>query len=178
MRKETSWLLVVSLTNYLMPQILSMVNDVFGPSNRIRQVRFGACSFIYKNCLFVVGGGLIIFHATLLLTDYRADEHYSKFRRMDYFIIYNLPTKTEDFKAVVYKNWLIITGGCNRDGFHLDFLSSIYNFSLVPPYAGTLLTRMPQPRVCHGAELMNYNISVVGEKTSYIYQTKTISIVY
>ena len=134
------------------------------PSNPMRQGRYGACSFVHKNSLFVAGGC-----SDTLGTD--TIERMNITQNSEQWTTFpaKLPTNNKNFKAVVYKDRLIITGGYNYDGGSLsrNFLASIYDVSLVPPYAGKLLTTMPQPRVCHGAELINDNIFVVGGRTSF-----------
>ena len=133
------------------------------PSSPMRQGRYGACSFVHKNSLFFAGGHCGIFNVTDTIKRMNITQNSEQWT----IFPAKLPTKNQNFKAVVYKDRLIITGGYNCDGVSRTFLASIYDVSLVPPYAGKLLTTMPQPRVCHGTELINNNIFVVGGKTGY-----------
>ena len=141
-----------------------MVNDVLGlfKSNETRSL-WGMFFPVHKNSLFFAGGHFGIFNVTDTIKRMNITPNSEQWTNFPA----KLPTKNWNFKAVVYKDRLIITGSYNCDGCSLTFLASIYDVSLVPPYAGKLLTTMPQPRVCHGAELINNNIFVVGGKTGY-----------
>ena len=135
-------------------------------SNPLRQGRCSACSFVHKNSLFVAGGRFSVVNGSSTNTIERMSITQNSEQWTDFPA--KLPTKNRNFKAVVNKDRLIITGGYNCYGGSRSriFLASIYDVSLVPPYAGKLLTTMPQPRVSHGAELINDNIFVVGGTTS------------
>ena len=71
----------------------------------------------------------------------------------------NLPVKVAGHKCVVYGNRLLIIGGGRRED---DFLDTIYELLLVPPYSCKLLCHMKKKRALHGAELFGDKVLIAG----------------
>ena len=71
----------------------------------------------------------------------------------------NLPVKVSGHKCVVYGNRLLIIGGRTEKS---DFLDTIYELTLVPPYSCKLLCHMKKKRAFHGVELFDDKVLIVG----------------
>ena len=75
-----------------------------------------------------------------------------------------LPVKLTSHAVNVYQDSLYITGGFNwNEGKTSD---AMYKVALTPPYTGKLLTRIPQPRRYHGAEIVNGRLFILGGTTT------------
>ena len=70
-----------------------------------------------------------------------------------------LPVKVCGHKCVVYGNRLLIIGGGSTDD---DFLNTIYELLLVPPYSCKLLCHMKKKRGFHAAELFDDKVLIAG----------------
>ena len=71
----------------------------------------------------------------------------------------NLPVKVAGHKCVVYCNRLLIIGGKTEKG---NFLDTIYELLLVPPYSCKLLCHMKKERAFHGVELFDDKVLIAG----------------
>ena len=71
----------------------------------------------------------------------------------------NLPVKVVGHKCVVYSNRLLIIGGGRNED---DYIDTIYELLLVPPYSCKLLCRMKKKRAFHGVELFDDKVLIVG----------------
>ena len=77
-----------------------------------------------------------------------------------------LPVKLTSHAAIVYQNKLYAVGGYNWDEGKTSDV--IYEVDLAPPYAAKILTRMPQERQIHRAELANGKLFILaGTTTGY-----------
>ena len=108
-------------------------------------------SFIYKDQLFVVGGVLTKTIETLDLNVLPL--MWRKFPG-------ELPYGCRGHQTVVYQDRVIHIGGFNCDeGKGSNVISEL---QLAPPYNVKELCRMPQPRDCHGAEIFEDKILILG----------------
>jgi hypothetical protein len=84
-----------------------------------------------------------------------------------------LPTKLAYHSSVLYNDHLIVTGG------HIGNAVSdcIHEVQLVPPYTVKILSRMPEPRQCHGMEIFDDNLLIVGGIRTGRYQDNLSSVV-
>ena len=73
-----------------------------------------------------------------------------------------LPVKMHAYSSVVYKNSLIVTGGYDAD--QSAFSDCIRTVELIPPYTVKLLSKMPEPIVCHSTTLCDDSILIFGGK--------------
>ncbi len=86
-----------------------------------------------------------------------------------------MPIKCRAHKMVRHENSAILTGG--RDDNNVS--DGIYEVSLNPPYNTKVLTQMPEPRCCHGCEIIDNQVVVAGGTTSkYLKDAKNTVYVY
>ena len=84
-----------------------------------------------------------------------------------------LPAKLAYHSSVLYNDHLIVTGGDNENGTS----DCIHDVELVPPYTVKTLSRMPEPRQCHGMEIFDDNLLIVGGSTTGRCQDNLSSVV-
>ena len=75
---------------------------------------------------------------------------------------FKMPIKCYGHKMVCHENNVIQTGG--RDDGNVS--DGIYEISLNPPHNTKLLTKMPEPRLSHGCEIIDNQVVVAGGRTS------------
>ena len=111
----------------------------------------GASSFIYKHQLFVVGGQLCKTIETLDLNELPLK--WTKSRG-------ELPDVCDDHQTVVYQESVIHIGGHSRG----KLLSSnvISELQLTSHCTMKELCQMPEPRQCHGAEVIEDKVLILG----------------
>ena len=114
----------------------------------------GASSFIYKNQLFVVGGSGSKPIETLDLNELPLK--WTKFRG-------ELPYKCDDHQTIVYQQSVIHIGGYNwgKEGWS----NVISELQLTSPCTMKELCQMPEPRGCHGAEVFEDKVLILGGYT-------------
>jgi hypothetical protein len=86
-----------------------------------------------------------------------------------------LPVKLSAHDVTVYQGKLYITGGYNWTEKKTS--DAIYELSLAPPYTVKFLTRMPQPRKNHRAEIVNGKLFILGGTTTDDVKNATDSVV-
>jgi hypothetical protein len=84
-----------------------------------------------------------------------------------------LPAKLAYHSSVLYNDHLIVTGGRNGNAVS----DCIHEVQLVPPYTVKTLSRMPESRQCHGMQLFDDNLLIVGGSTICSYQGSLSSVV-
>ena len=85
-----------------------------------------------------------------------------------------LPARMYEQSSVVYKDCLFVTGGYNADQ---DVCSDcIHEVKLKPPYTVKLLSKMPEPRVCHSTVLCDDSILIVGGRKTESYKENLSSV--
>ncbi|CAB4003671.1 E3 ubiquitin- ligase NRDP1 [Paramuricea clavata] len=117
------------------------------PMNDIHK---GASSFIYKDQLFVVGGGGSKAIETLNLNELPLK--WTKF-------LGELPYKCDDHQIVVYQQSVIHIGGYNHGKGWSNVVSEL---QLTSPCIMKELCQMLQPRGCHGAEVFEDKVLILG----------------
>ena len=110
----------------------------------------GASSFIYKDQFFVVGGVSSKAIETLNL-----DELPLKWTKF----LGELPYECFDHPIVVYQQSVIHIGGFNDDKGCSNVISEL---QLTSPCIMKELCQMPQPRACHGAEVFEDKVLILG----------------
>ncbi len=115
----------------------------------------GASSFIHKDQLFVVGGEHSKTIETLDLNELPLK--WTKFRG-------ELPYECDDHQTVVYQQSVIHIGGYNygKEGRS----NVISELQLTQPCIMKELCQMPEPRGCHGAEVFEDKVLILGGCTS------------
>ena len=116
-----------------------------------------ASSFIYKDQFFVAGGNHSKTIETLDLSV--VPLKWMKFPG-------KLPYDCDGHQTVVYEERVIHIGGFNYDERELS--NVISELQLNPPYTVKELCRMPQPRECHGAEIFEDKVLILGGKKSLV----------
>ena len=115
----------------------------------------GASSFIYKDQLFLVGGEDSKTIETLDLSVLPLT--WRKFPG-------ELPYECCVHQTIVHQDRVIRIGGYNDDE---DEVSNVISeLQLTPPYNLKELCQMPEPRGCHGAEIFEDKVLILGGKKS------------
>lgn len=70
----------------------------------------------------------------------------------------SLPIKVAAHRCVLYENRLLLLGGT----YEKEFLDTIYELLLVPPYSSRLLCHMKRKRAFHGVELFSDKVLIAG----------------
>jgi N-acetylneuraminic acid mutarotase len=109
-----------------------------------------ASSFIYKNQFFVVGGADGKAIATLNL-----DELPLKWTKF----LGELPYECHDHQTVIYQQSVIHIAGFQSDKGWSNVISEL---QLTSPCIMKELCQMPQPRTCHGAEVFEDKVLILG----------------
>ena len=116
----------------------------------------GASSFIYKDQLFIVGGDGSKKLESLNLTELPLQ--WIKFPGA-------LPYKCDDHQTVVYQQRIINIGGyISNKGRRSNVISEL---QLTSPCVMKELCQMPEPRDCHGAELFEDKLLILGGQKSH-----------
>ena len=118
-----------------------------------------ASSFIYKDQLFVVGGVLCKTIETL-------DLSVLPLKWMNF--PGKLPYGCYDHQTVVYQERVFHIGGFNHDEDKQS--SMISELQLASPYSVKELCQMLEPRDCHGAEIFEDKILILGGKKANAYE--------
>ena len=124
--------------------------------SQMNEVHSGASSFIYNDQLFVVGGDGSKTIETLDLKELPLK--WMKFPG-------ELPYGCDDHQTVVYQQRVIHIGGYNYDkGTRSNMISQL---QLTTPCTMKKLCEMPEPLYCHGAQVFEDKVLVLGgEKSS------------
>ena len=122
----------------------------------MNEERFGALSFIYEDQLFVSGGFRSKTIETLDLSVLPLK--WMKFPG-------KLPYRCRDHQTIVHQERVIHIGGYNYDeGERSNMISEL---QLTPPYNVKELCQMPEPRECHGAEIFEDKVFILGGGKSW-----------
>ena len=110
-----------------------------------------ASSFIYNDQLFIVGG---FYNKTMETLD--LNELPLKWEKCPG----ELPYSCQNRQTVVYQQRIIYIGGYNRDqGERSDMISEL---ELTSSCTMKKLCQMPEPRSCHGAEIFEDKVMILG----------------
>ena len=124
-----------------------------------------ASSFIYNDQLFVVGGAG---NKTMETMD--LNELHLKWMKFPG----ELPYVGDDHKTVVYQQRVIHVGGYNYDKIRQS--NMISELQLTSPCTMKELCQMPEPRECHGAEIIEDKVLVFGGQKSFDYTSSLDSV--
>ena len=117
----------------------------------MNEQHWGASSFIYNDQLFIVGGFNSKTIETLDLNELPLKWMKSPGK---------LPYRCYDHQTVIYQQRIIHIGGYNCDqGRRSDMISEL---QLTSPCTMKKLCQMPEPRDCHGAEIFEDKVMILG----------------
>ena len=134
----------------------------------MKQVRSAPSAFVHGREIYVSGGRNGT-KATDSIESLNVDEEHFEWRESPV----TMPLMC---RMVRHENSAILTGGLCDDGNVSD---GIYEISLDPPHNSKLLTQLPDPRCCHGCEIVNNQVTVAGGRTSnYLKDAKNTVYVY
>jgi hypothetical protein len=120
-----------------------------------------ASSFIYKDQFFVVGGN------SKAIETLNLDELPLKWTKF----LGELPYKCDAHQTVVHQQSVIHIGGYN----YVKGLSNVISeLQLTSPCIMKELCQMPQPRACHGAEVFEDKVLILGGYCSGIWNTDSV----
>ena len=111
----------------------------------------GASSFIYNDQLFVVAGARVKSIETLNLNELPLK--WLKYAG-------ELPYKCDEHQTVVHQQRIIHIGGLNYT--RLEMSNMISELKLTSPCTMKELCQMPTPRSCHGAEIFEDKVLILG----------------
>ena len=116
----------------------------------MNEMRLEASSFIYKDQVFVVGG---LINKTVESLDVKLPLKWKKFSGQ-------LSYACSNQRTVVCQQSIIHIGGYNYDQREQSNLIS--ELQLTSPCAMKELCQMPEPRACHGAEVVEDKVLILG----------------
>ena len=120
--------------------------------------RESASSFVYNNHVTLAGG---LCHGGSVNNMIQMNVHLvPDFATNWTDFAAKLPSRMLSHCSVVYKDSLFVTGGYNAD--QRVYSDCIHEVKLKPPYTVKLLSKMPEPRVCHSTVLCDDSILIVG----------------
>ena len=131
-------------------EIFSWEKNGWYEISQMNEEREGASSFIYNDQLFVVGG--------ITNTIETLDLNELPLKWMEFSE--KLPYESYEHQTVVYQQRVIHIGGYNVDE---DKTSNVISeLQLTSPCTLKELCQMPQPRYCHGAEVFEDKVLILG----------------
>ncbi|CAB4040606.1 RING finger 151-like [Paramuricea clavata] len=131
-------------------EIFSWEKNGWHGISQMNEGHSGASSFIYNDQLFVVGG----FTKTIETLDLNE----LPLKWMEFSD--KLPYESYGHQTVVYQQRVIHIGGYNRDERKKS--NMISELQLTSPCTLKELCQMPQPRDCHGAEVFEDKVLILG----------------
>ena len=139
---------------------------------RMPEKRGGTSSFVYNNHVTLAGGycGGGSVHDMIQMNTHPVPDlatNWSDFGA-------KLPARMFGHSSVVYKDSLFVTGGYNAD--HNVCSDCIHEVELKPPYTVKLLSKMPEPRICHSTVLRDDSILIVGGRKTVNYKDNLSSV--
>ncbi|XP_028414541.1 E3 ubiquitin-protein ligase NRDP1-like [Dendronephthya gigantea] len=142
------------------------------PLPGLNHPRTASASCVYNNDVLVVGGydGKV---RTDKIEVLKMNQHPLRWTMFDG----KLPVKLSGHDVIVYQGKSYTIGGI--DWNERKTSNAIYEIALTPPYTTKLLTRMPEARRNHRAELVNGKLFILGGRTGlYIKNTFDSVVVY
>jgi hypothetical protein len=133
-------------------EVFNMASKTWRPLSAMNTDRPGASSVFYQGHMLVTGGASISdLDSVEKLNHDQQDGHWVESQL-------KLPAPSANHACVVYRNRLLVIGGfsCPR------VYDTIHEIQLTSPFTSRLLTTMPRPICCHGAEIVNDKIYIVG----------------
>ena len=139
-------------------EMFSMATKTWTPLQPMKERRGGTSSVVHNNQLFVVGG-YVSSVERLPLNAVHVDQTLPWEN-----VAVKLPGKLAAHCSVVFNGQLIVIGG--YDSGKQEYLDSITEISLVPPYSSKLVATLPQRRCYHGVAIFGDKILIVGGRES------------
>ena len=131
----------------------------WSPLQSLPKMRHGATSFVHNNHVTIAGGDCPVRVDDMISMNINPNPdlsvHWSD-------CPVKLPTKLANHSSVLYNDHLIVTGGSCGNAVS----DCIHEVQLVLPYTVKTLSRMPEPRQCHGMEIFDDNLLIVGGRTT------------
>ena len=142
----------------------------WSPLQSLPKKRYAASSFVHNNHVTIAGGycsGRCVDDMIRMNINPNPDlsMHWSD-------CPVKLSTKLAHYSSVLYNDHLIVTGGDNGNAVS----DCIHEVQLVPLYTVKTLSRMPEPRQCHGTEIFDDNLLIVGGRTTTVCQGNLSSV--
>ena len=137
-------------------EIFSWEKNCWFKVSPMNEERFGASSFIYEDQLFVSGG-----HASKTIETLDLSVLPLKWMKCPG----KLPYRCHDHQTVVFQERVIHIGGHNYD--KRKWSNVISELQLTSPYNVKELCRMHEPRGCHGAEIFQDKVLILGGGKSW-----------
>ena len=131
----------------------------WSPLQSLPKERFGATSFVCNNHVTIAGGYCPGIVDDMIRMNINPNPDLSM-HWTDCPV--KLPTKLAYHRSVLHNDHLIVTGGHTGNAVS----DCIHEVQLVPPYTVKTLSRMPEPRQCHGMEIFDDNLLIVGGRTT------------
>ncbi len=145
-------------------EVFNMATKTWRPLSEMNKCRDEASLVVYQGHMIVTGGHSGSQHMVTVeeLNLAEQDGHWVESQ-------FKLPAPSSDHACVVYQDKLLLIGGCYGWGVY----DTIHEIQLTPPYTSRLLTKMPRPICCHGAEIVSGNIFIIGGGTTGVYELAT-----
>ena len=146
-------------------EVFNMTTKTWRSLSEMKECRCESSSVLYQGHMIVTGGFDEEYEnldSVEELNLAQQDGHWVKSK-------FKLPAPSNGHTCVVYQNRLIVIGGCAGTRIH----DTIYEIQLTPPYTSRLLTKMPKPVWCHGAEIVNDKIFIIGGKRTGLFKEAT-----
>ena len=138
-------------------EVYNMASKTWRPLSAMNTDRHGASSVLYQGHMLVTGGASISDHDSIeKLNLYQQDGHWVESQL-------KLPAGCAHHACVVYQNRILVIGGFSYPRTVYD---TIHEIQLIPPFTSRLLATMPRPICCHGAEIVNDKIYIIGGSTT------------
>jgi hypothetical protein len=141
----------------------------WSPLQSLPKKRSAATSFVYNNHVTIAGGYCTGYVDDMIRMNINPNPDLSM-HWSDCPV--KLPATLAHHSSVLYNNHLIVTGGHNGNAVS----DCIHEVQLVPPYTVKTLSRMPESRRDHSAQLFD-NLLIVGGKTTGRHQDTLSSVV-
>ena len=151
-------------------EMFNWSTKTWSPLPPVKECREGASSFVYEHQLTVAGGrsgNTIDTMERININPIVDSTQWTDFPA-------KLPDKSYGHCSVVYDERLITIGGYESSSH--TYSDSIHEVLLVQPYTRNLLSRMPESRCFHGAQLFDDKVLIVGGRKSARFKDSMASV--
>ena len=129
----------------------------WSPLQSLPKKRHGATSFFYNNQVVIAGGHCAGSGYIDDIISMNVDPHPNVTIHWNECPI-KLPTKLAHHRCVLYDDKLMVTGGFDDNATS----DKIHEVQVGPPYTVKTLSRMPEPRIAHSAEIFDDSLLILG----------------
>ena len=138
-------------------EVFNMATKTWWPLSKMKIIRGGASSILYKERMIMVGG----------YGSDRSQDSLEELRvgHLDLPWIecqFKIPVPSYGHACVVYQDHLFVVGGSSGN----VAFDTIREIQLSPPYTSRIVARMSEPRCFHSAEVVNDKIYIIGGSTT------------